>query len=551
MLNRRAFNLSVLLAASAAALRPDSVLARTQDPDEILLNRLTFGATPGSRERLSSLGRADWLKEQLSLPPDDRALMAHLRTLTLRIKYAQRKGKSGPLWAATDELRPLDMLHTPPEERLKLTQNEPARAGPERRRPAHEVIAASLPRAVHAEAQLREVMTQFWHDHFNVYAEKGRLSAAFFPDFDRDLRAHALGNFRELLGKVATAPSMLDYLDNSRSKASPANENFARELLELHTLGAENYHNAQSADWRDVPRIEGDLAAGYVDEDVYEVARAFTGWSIGVGRRIGSAHLPATGQFAYVASWHDPYQKRILGRDFSSNRAPMADGEEVLDMLATHPGTARFICRKIARRLLIDDPSDALVARLAKEFLRRSEAPDQIGRVIRTLVEDPEFADTSPSKLRRPFELLTALYRTSGARVGSPEGRFYWQLASAGWRQHMFPPPTGHPDRTEDWASSTVMVRMIEMAMSAHEPWFDTTRDRLDALMPKDVETFGDLTRHWARQAHGDPGDGLDDLLQAVGVTPEDPLPKDAGDQRHLAAMALTFAAMSPRYLYR
>lgn len=123
----------------------------------------------------------------------------------------------------------------------------------------------------------------------------------------------------------------------------------------------------------------------------------------------------------------------------------MADGEDVLDLLARHPGTARFIRTKIARRLLADDPAPALVDRLAGVFLAHSDAPDQIAKAIRALVADPAFA-TPPTKFRRPFEFPAALYRASGAEVISPENACHWQLSRAGWTQHTFPPPSGHPD---------------------------------------------------------------------------------------------------------
>jgi hypothetical protein len=192
-----------------------------------------------------------------------------------------------------------------------------------------------------------------------------------------------LGNFRALLGEVARSPAMLYYLNNSDSIASPANENYARELLELHTLGAGNYLNDRYDDWKAVPGATEGLADGYLDLDVYEVARAFTGWSVGDGRWIAEGETaPRTGRFHYVARWHDPYQKRILGREFPPNRGPLQDGEEVLDILAAHPGTARFVCSKIARRLLSDDPPAALVEQMADRFLATRNAPTRSRRSL-------------------------------------------------------------------------------------------------------------------------------------------------------------------------
>jgi len=133
---------------------------------------------------------------------------------------------------------------------------------------------------------------------------------------------------------------------------------------------------------------------------------------------------PETGRFHYVESWHDPYQKRVLAVEFGPNRAPMADGDQVLDLLANHPGTAVFICRKLIHRLLADDPDPAMVDRVAAVFLNAADAPDQIAQVIRAIVADPLFASTPPHKLRRPFEYLAAIYRATGAAMVIPENGF-------------------------------------------------------------------------------------------------------------------------------
>ncbi len=359
MLNRRDVLKSSLAGLIAASL-PRAALAREAAPGDLWLNRLTFGATGPARDEFARLGPQGWLDWQLSLPAEDAGLDQRLRATRLRIQYDAGQDANGS-WPALDEVRPLAALWAAPEEALPLIDWTRAMAYTERARPADEVIAAALVRAVHAPAQLREVMTQFWHDHFNVHAQKDEFVAAFFPAYDAGLRSHALGRFRDLLGHVATSPSMLVYLTNDESRASPANENFARELLELHTLGAGVYWNDRYTDWHQVPGADSGLAQGYIDDDVWEVARCFTGWTLGDGRYIAEGQAtPMTGRFAYVESWHDPYQKRILGREFPAHQAPMQDGEQVLDLLATHPATARFVSEKIARRLLADDPTPPL-----------------------------------------------------------------------------------------------------------------------------------------------------------------------------------------------
>jgi uncharacterized protein (DUF1800 family) len=548
-LDRREFVVSAL---ALSILSPSLSRAATPtDADEVLLNRLTFGATADDRARLAQLGKTAWLDDQLARPAHDPEIDQRIAGLRLRISYEAGDEGNGVRWDALDELRPLTAIGADPATLLPLLDWEKPMAYAERARPGDEVICASLTRAVHAPAQLREVMTQFWHDHFNVHAQKHEFVAVFFPAYDATLRDHALGNFRALLGAVARSPSMLYYLNNDESRASPANENFARELLELHTLGASNYVNDRYSHWSEVPGAAEGLAAGYLDDDVYEVARAFTGWTVGDGRWIADGtEAPHTGQFAYIQTWHDPYQKRILGREFPDHRAPMADGDEVLDMLADHPGTARFICTKIARRLLSDDPDPALVDRLAAVFLNHSKSPDQIAKVIRALVDDPAFS-APPTKMRRPFEFLAALYRASGVEVAAPENAFHWQLSRAGWLQHTFPPPTGHPDRSEAWNTGSTMLRLVDLALYAHDDWFGCTATRLSDVLPKSTATVADLVDHWCTRLHGAASDPLPELLAGFGANPSDPMPDDASGRHDLSTVTIAFAALSPRFLFR
>ena len=549
-LNRRQFLISALM---ASALRPLPALANTTAPDasEILLNRLTFGATPAARAELGALGVQGWLEDQLSRPARDPDLTARLGAFKLRISYAAEDDGNGFAWGGLDEMRNLTTLDADPASLLPLLDWENPISYSERSRPADEVIAASLTRAVHAPAQLREVMTQFWHDHFNVHAQKDEFVAVFFPSYDATLRENALGNFRALLGIVAKSPSMLIYLNNAESAASPANENFGRELLELHTLGAGHYLNAHYNRWADVPGALDGLAQGYIDQDVYEVARAFTGWTVGDGRFVAEGQqTPRDGRFAYVEAWHDPYQKRVLGVEMGPNRAPMADGEQVLDILSTHPGTARLICTKLARRLVSDDPDPALIARLVTQFLATTEAPDQIAQLIRSIVADPAFA-TPPTKIRRPFEFLTAIYRASGAKVASPENAFHYQLTRSGWHQHTFPPPTGHPDTLEDWNTGVLLLRYVDYALSAHDDWFGSTTTRLSGQLPDDVATLGQLFKFWAGRMHGPGPDPGSEFFAAMDISPDEPMPSDEAERHDWSATAIALAALSPQFLFR
>ncbi len=546
MITRRTLLASTIAASFAARL---GATPGTQNPDDATLGRLTFGATPASRDAIARMGQTAWLEDQLAQPAFNAAFERRLAGKTLHIAYEAGEQPQVGTYPALDEHRPLGLLHADPASYLHGIEWDIALAWPERARPGEEVIAAALHRAVHAPGQLREVMTQFWHDHFNVSAHKSEYTATFYPSYDRMLRENALGNIRALLGGVATSPAMLVYLNNDDSRASPANENFARELLELHTLGEAAYLNADHPRWSSVPLLPDGTAAGYIDEDVYEVARAFTGWTIGDGRWLAEGkYAPKTGQFHYEDSWHDPYQKRILAREMPPNRAPMADGNDVLDMLARHPATARHICTKLARRLLTDAPSEALITALTDTYQAHIDSPDQMAHLIRALVAHPDWA-APPSKLRRPFEFLTALYRASGAKISNPSNDYHWQLERIGWRQHSFPAPTGHPDTSEDWQSGTLLLRLTEVALFAHDDWFGGTSTQLDAL-PENTQTWGDLAAHWTTRLTSEPN-SLPEFFDALGVSEADVLPTDPTELHEASATALAFAALTPAFFTR
>ena len=548
MLTRRSFHATLLASLAATGLPAGPLDAATPPSPDLWLNRLTYGATPATRAAFHGLGPQVWLEDQLARAATDPALTDRLAAARLRITYEGGQDENGHSWPARDDLAPLASLAEGPATRLHLIQYAQGMDYSERTRPAAEVIAASMIRAVHATAQLREVMTQFWHDHFNVNAQKDEFTAAFFPSHDALLREGAFGNFRALLGAVARSPAMLYYLNNADSRASPANENYARELLELHSLGAASYLNDHYDDWHGVPGVASGLASGYLDLDVYEVARAFTGWSVGDGRTVAEGQTaPLTGRFHYVEAWHDPYQKRILGVEFAPNRAPMADGEQVLDLLAAHPATARFLCTKIARRLLTDDPPAALVDRLAHVFLQARDAPDQIAQVIRALVHDPAFTATPPGKIRRPFEFLAALYRATGAAITGTDNGLHYHLHRAGWRQHEYGPPTGHPDVMAGWTGASSLNRLVDFALYAHEDWFGAASLDLAALTAFD-EPVGAFLARWSARIGTTPAG----LAQSMGLDPTTPARTFPHDQRKgLASVAIALTAMSPQFVLR
>jgi uncharacterized protein (DUF1800 family) len=554
ILSRREFagsGLALMLAASLRARVSDAAVPESN----VALNRLTFGANPDSIAGFSKRGLTGWLDWQLSLPASDTDLKRRLSQATLMIEYGADKGNNNKSWPARKERIAYQYLETPGEKLLPFLDFEKqAIAYEERIRPAREVQAASLIRAVHAQAQLREVMTQFWHDHFNVNSMRDEHTAAYFAIYDKMLRENAFGNFRKLLGEVTRSPSMLFYLNNDASKASPANENFARELFELHTLGADNYFNDRTTTWSDVPGAKEGLAKGYIDQDVYEAARALTGWSFGDGRYVAEGdNAPMTGAFTYIDRWHDPYQKRILGVEFKANSGPMADGEKLLDLLARHEGTAKFLCEKICRRLLVDEVPDALVQRTAAVWLQHVDADDQIAQVVRSIVLSPDFSTQPQRKLKRPFEFLASFYRAAEAEVASPGLDFIWELSKAGWNQHEFRPPTGHPDRASYWANTNLISGFVNIALKALQDWNEAGKANLAAALPEGTLRVADALQYWMKRFSGvgaEPQSSREFVAKIMGDA-EATLPDDVGERENVLRGVVAVAALAPQFLYR
>lgn len=427
-----------------------------------VLDRLGYGPRPGDVERVRLTGVAAYIQRQLDPASiaDERAewQIAALRTVSM----------SPPeLWRAYPRPAP-DLL-----QKIRsggLSRDESREALPFDRRPAWivaELQAARLTRAVLSERQLLEVMVDFWFNHFNVYSGKGDMRW-LVTSYERDaIRPHALGRFRDLLQATARHPALLYYLDNWLStrdgfvvRAGPAkgrrmgiNENYARELLELHTLG-----------------VDG----GYTQQDVGEVARCFTGWGID--------RPPAEGRFVFRPAAHDPDAKTVLGRSIAAGGGE-SDGLMVLDMLAGHPSTARFVATKLARRFVSDEPPPALVARAGRVFL---ETDGDIRAVLAVIFTSPEFfsPDAYRAKIKSPLELVASAARALGALptagmpgVGkpssstdsgsSPGGGYSLARAVGNLGQPLVEaqPPTGYPDRASAWVSKGALAARMNFAL--------------------------------------------------------------------------------------
>ncbi|HXQ33957.1 MAG TPA: DUF1800 family protein, partial [Anaerolineales bacterium] len=300
----------------------------------IALNRMAFGPRPGDIEAFNALGSTDnerlhaYVTRQLNPESIDDS------------EFESRYNAAGfeTLHKTQDELY---------SDHIANNQYDPNNDEYWQwySKPAYELIDATFLRAVYSKKQLVEVLADFWHNHFNVYSWQDD-GVPLLVSYNRDvLRAHMFGNFRQMLEAVATHPSMLYYLNQNNSSDAGPNENFARELFELHTLGAENYLGVM--DPAQVQKDANGIAIGYVDNDVYEAARALTGWRVDDDIHEYEDGVEKTGRFIYYQPWHDRFNKLILGRYFPPDRPDMQDGRDVLDLLANHPGTARHISRKL------------------------------------------------------------------------------------------------------------------------------------------------------------------------------------------------------------
>ena len=351
-----------------------------------------------------------------------------------------------------------------------------------RMRPAWEVQRASLVRAVHSKRQLRELLVTFWHDHFNVMATD-YSAGPVYVHYDRDvIRANAFGNFRTMLEAVAQSTAMLYFLDNRSNTRAGPNENFARELMELHTFGSENYLGFM--DPFQVPPCPEDPSypIGYTDVDVYETAAAFTGWTV----KDGHWEFPDEddGTFVYRSSWHDAGPKFPLGMFLNPEQPALKDGRDILDRIASHPRVAKFVCKKLIRRFCADRPSQQLIDSAAAVFRANWQKPDQIKRTLRHILLSDAAFNNWGQKRRRPFEAVAAALRLSGSdwtpRVGDDKSdEFSWRMGFTGHTPYDWPAPNGYPDTAVAWSGSNSFGMTWKLLN-----WLSETRDADVPLLP-------------------------------------------------------------------
>jgi uncharacterized protein (DUF1800 family) len=510
-------------------------------PGVIALNRMAFGPRPGDLAAFDALGSTDedrlyaYIDQQLDPGSIDdsgfEARMAEAAFTTLGKSLAQ-------LWA--------DHIVNPGSDYSFRTL------------PIRETECAAFIRAVYSRRQLIEVLADFWHNHFNVYGW-GYPAYAVFVHYDRDvIRGHILGNFRQMLEAVATSTAMLYYLDNYTNSRAGPNENWAREVFELHTLGAENYLGVERQS--DVPVDSDGRPIGYVDDDVYEATRCFTGWTVA---NSDSGPGGNTGLFLYRDDWHDRFQKTVLGQFIPADQVAMKDGRDVMDMLAAHPGTARFVCRKLCRRLISDDPPESVVQSAADLFRAQKDAPDQLKQVVRHILRSMEFRTTWGEKIKRPFEAVVSALRATDADFtikldDGDSNSFLWLYGNIGQDLYYWRSPDGYPDFKEAWQSTTSMVMRWRMFNWLVDVTDDAGNYRLDILgqTPEDVRSPNALADLWITRILGRTMDAADRQriveFMAQGRNPDYDLPLDTDVyvQARLRAM-IGLILMSPEFQWR
>jgi len=433
------------------------------------LNRLAYGPRPGEVDRVAAMGVMHWIDQQLEperLP--DRVLARREREFQLlrtddaelaQMFQAARREQEERRRARTDGM-------------MEPGMNDP-QAG-ERQRVAAQLQQLVVLRAVVSERQLQEVMTDFWINHFNVYWAKG-ADRVYMPSYvEQVIRPRVLGKFSDLLIATAQSPAMLFYLDNWESVATGAsppaqgprgqsqralarqpkgpNENYARELMELHTLG-----------------VDG----GYTQRDVQEVARLFTGWSI--------ARPAQGGRFEFNEWAHDYGEKTIRGVRFPAGHG-MDEGIRLLKILANDPATMHHVSRRLCARFVADEPPDGCVDAAAGAWARTN---GDIRQVLRAIFQSPEFwsREARRAKVKTPLEFLISAVRAVG---GDPDTtpRLAQIVTRLGQPLYLEPSPAGYPESQEDWVNSGALLQRMNTAVALAEGRLPGVSVALDGLLP-------------------------------------------------------------------
>ncbi len=472
------------------------------------MNRVTFGARDLDVANVTANGWTAWVEDQLRPPAgDDPDLDRYLKSFTVHIQYDSFDDNlTNYHWKGVNEDRPLSYLTASLEKIWKTTRQIPWTVSfEEAGRMEMEFISSVYIRNAHSRYQLREFMTDFWSNHFNVGRAKSYLVGNPLIIYDRDvIRPNVFGNFRQMLEAVAMSNSMLFYLDNAASTATIPNENYARELMELHTMGRGAYFGKNPGD--------GDVSdRGFTDEDIVQASRALSGWTVRFGQNgamEGSppdqqVNYPDDGQFIYNSSAHNTKAGRCLGFDLSTIREnTRAQGQKVLDLVAFHPATGPFICGKLCRRIFGDNPPSSVMARAIEAWTNYKYHPNQIAIVLRAILLGGAEVGTGPcTKVRRPYERFIGMVRTTDTLLSpTPYWRIYLQDVNDS--PFTWPTPDGRPDSNQFWLSTYAMVT----AWDQLKAFSDTTSIKKSLVAQTPVETFNSpaaMVEYWVGRMIG------------------------------------------------
>lgn len=441
-----------------------------------VFNRMGFGPAPGDIASFNTLGTTN--QQRLSVYLEAQMNWQTVNDFTYTSKLNQTT-------YATLNQSQLSMWQ-------QYKANVPS--GTNTRRPVYELERIKLARAVHSKKQLLEIMADFWHDHFSI---NGRDNYAMrtFTSWDRDVirpdsnpnrNGHLFGNFRAMLEASAKHAAMLYYLDNYVNGVGSPNENYAREIIELHTLGSENYLSL--GDPNTVPRltiplpwgnngtdISVDISQYYVDDDIYAAMRMLTGWKLKDNSGRDYSAFEDSGEWFFYEPWHDEFEKTILGYRWGNLSSAPDDIHQFLDILAYHPGTAKHIAGKLCQKFVGLGASNTLIQSVADSFYQHRYAPDQLKQTYRTLFLSQEFQDLNhaQTKLKRPFEVLASALRSCGTDFFpnyDPNDRYDTSyrlvddyLTRAGNRPFSWQAPDGFPDESAYWQNPVTLIQTWRM----------------------------------------------------------------------------------------
>jgi uncharacterized protein (DUF1800 family) len=472
--------LALLVGSAGVATAPKPKLKSLPNDDRAIthvLNRIGFGPAPGDVQRVAQIGVERYIDQQLHperLP--DNVMHDRLAGFTT-VKLSSEEIASRyyiPLQMARREIQRqqgdkikqdgnggVDLADLAAGQREKMME---LRHG--QQQVTDELMQQKLLRAVYSDHQLEEQLVDFWFNHFNVFIGKGP-ERVYLTEYEREvIRPRVFGKFRDLLGATAHSPAMLFYLDNWQSSDPNAdlksngnrrfaarppafaagqqaqqqrrnkpglNENYARELMELHTLG---------------------VNGGYTQQDVIEVAKCFTGWTIDKPQQGGG--------YRFDDRRHVQGPKLVLGRKI--DRGGERDGDEVLDILAKHPSTAKFIATKLVHKFVSDEPPTGLIDRAAKTF---RDTDGDLREVMRTILTSPEFfsPETSRAKVKTPFEFVASALRATGAQVEDGQALVN-NLRQMGMPLYGAQPPTGYVDHAETWVNTGALLNRMNFALA-------------------------------------------------------------------------------------